>query len=204
MCSEGRWPVGFEGTAMRRVWIALRVFWLALVSGATARRVEEEILARPALPGAEGTVAPSPADKTVKPAAKPKPEARRVVRSEALTLLAALQREARFVDFVKEPLAGYSDAQVAAAARDIHRDCGAVLERFFGLVPIAAQEEGSPLEVPAGYDPARYRLTGNVTGSPPYRGRLIHPGWEATRCELPSWSGSEESVRVVAPVEVEI
>lgn len=188
---------------MRRIWIALRVFWLALASGAMARRMEEEILARPALPGPQ--TAPGPqAEKAAKPAPKARPEPRRPLRSEALTLLAALQREARFVDFVKEPLSGYSDAQVAAAARDIHRDCGAVLERFFGLAPIVAQQEGSEVEVPAGYDPARYRLTGNVSGAPPYRGRLIHPGWEATRCELPSWSGSEESIRVVAPVEVEV
>lgn len=189
---------------MRRIWVALRVFWLALLSGAAARRLEEEILARPALPEPPRTAPPSETEKVARPAPKPKPEPRRPSRSEAITLLAALQREARFVDFVKEPLAGYSDAQVAAAARDIHRDCGAVLERFFGLVPIVAQQEGSPVEVPAGYDPARYRLTGNVTGEPPYRGRLIHPGWEATRCELPTWSGSEGSVRVVAPVEVEV
>jgi len=189
---------------MRRIWIALRVFWAALVSGAMARKMEEEILAPRAAAGPEGAGATAPADKAAKPVAKPRPEPRRAVRSEALTLLAALQREARFVDFVKEPLAGYSDAQVAAAARDIHRDCGAVLERFFGLAPIVAQEEGAVVEVPAGYDPARYRLTGNVTGAPPYRGRLVHPGWEATRCELPTWSGKEESLRVVAPVEVEI
>lgn len=189
---------------MRRIWIALRVFWLALASGAMARKMEAEILARRALPQPEGPAPAAAAAQEAKPAAKPKPEPRRPARSEALALLAALQREARFVDFIKEPLAGYSDAQVAAAARDIHRDCGAVLERFFGLAPIVAQEEGSTVEVPAGYDPGRYRLTGNVTGSPPYRGRLVHPGWEATRCELPSWSGSEQSLRVVAPVEVEI
>lgn len=189
---------------MRRVWIALRVFWLALVSGATARQLEEQILARPAPPGPQGAAPTPEAERAAKPGAKPKPEPRPALRSEALTLLAALQREARFVDFVKEPLAGYSDAQVAAAARDIHRDCGAVLERFFGLSPIVAQEEGSLLEVPTGYDPARYRLTGNVTGPPPYHGRLVHPGWEATRCDLPTWSGTEESVRVVAPAEVEI
>lgn len=189
---------------MRRIWVALRVFWLALVNGVIARRMEEEILARPAMEGPQGAAAPSEVGRGARPAVQPKPQPRRAPRSEALTLLAALQREARFVDFVKEPLAGYSDAQVAAAARDIHRDCGAVLERFFGLAPIVAQEEGSQVEVPAGYDPARYRLTGNVVGEPPYRGRLIHPGWEATRCELPSWSGREESIRVVAPVEVEV
>ena len=44
--------------------------------------------------------------------------------------------------------------------------------------------------MPAGFDPGRWRLTGNVTGEPPFHGRLVHPGWEATICELPTWSGS--------------
>ena len=74
--------------------------------------------------------------------------------SEAITLLAALQREARFVDFIQESLAGYSDAQIGAAARDVHRDCGAVLERMFALRPAVAEEEGTEVEVPAGFDPA--------------------------------------------------
>ncbi|MCR4412704.1 MAG: DUF2760 domain-containing protein [Thermoguttaceae bacterium] len=186
---------------MRRIWIAVRAFFVALVHGEAARLIEEALERSKQSPaaGAGPPVAVEP-----KPALVKKPEPKPAARSEALTLLAALQREARFVDFVKESLAGYSDAQIAAAAREVHRDCGAVLERFFALVPAVTQEEGSMLEVPAGYDAGRYRLIGNVTGQPPYRGRLVHPGWEATRCELPSWSGKEESARVVAPVEVEI
>ncbi|MHC4405692.1 MAG: DUF2760 domain-containing protein [Planctomycetota bacterium] len=136
---------------------------------------------------------------------KPKPKAPSTpVRSDAVTLLATLQREGRFIDFLKEPLAGYDDAQIGAVARDVHRDCGAVLERLFAIQPIASREEGSEMEVPKGYDAGRYRLTGNVAGEPPFRGRLRHHGWEATRCELPSWSGSRATARTVAPVEVEL
>jgi hypothetical protein len=58
--------------------------------------------------------------------------------------------------------------------------------------------------VPAGFDAGKYRLTGNVAGQPPFRGQLAHHGWEATRCELPSWTGGEGSAMVVAPVEVEV
>jgi hypothetical protein len=145
-------------------------------------------------PAAPPTVAP------VKKASTPKPPA----RSEAITLLAALQREARFVDFIQEPLAGYSDAQVGAVARDVHRDCAAVLDRMFALKPAVADEEGKDVSVPADFDSNRWRLTGNVTGEPPFRGRLVHPGWEATACELPTWSGSSGSARIVAPAEVEL
>ncbi len=144
---------------------------------------------------------PAVAEEKPKPAPRPKPAA---VRSEAVTLLATLQREARFVDFIQEPLTGYSDAQVGAAARDVHRDCAAVIERMFALEPLAEEAEGAEIEVPAGFDTGRFRLVGNVAGEPPFRGRLVHHGWEASKCEVPAWSGSEGALRVVAPGEVEL
>jgi hypothetical protein len=143
--------------------------------------------------------APAPKPVAAKPAAPKAP-----LRSEAITLLAALQREARFVDFIQESLAGYSDAQIGAAARDVHRDCGVVLKRMFALRPAVMEEEGKEVEMPAGFDAGRWRLTGNVTGQPPFRGRLVHPGWEATTSELPTWSGSAAVAKMVAPAEVEL
>lgn len=133
-------------------------------------------------------------------AVAPKPPA----RSEALTLLAALQREARFVDLVQESLDGYSDAQIGAASRDVLRDCGKVLERMFSVRPLIADGEGAKVDVPAGYDANRFRVTGNVAGTPPFQGQLVHAGWQATHCQLPVWSGSDESALVIAPAEVEV
>jgi hypothetical protein len=186
---------------MRRLWIALRVFFLTLFYADVARQVGQLLHDRrlgAATPPAE---AAKPKEKE-KPKEPPVPRA--PVRSEALTLLATLQREARFVDFVKEPLGAYSDAQIGAVARDVHRDCGAVLERLFALRPLLAAEEGSQVEVPAGFDAGQYRLIGNVTGQAPFQGRLTHHGWEATTCHLPAWSGAREAARVVAPIEVEL
>jgi hypothetical protein len=128
----------------------------------------------------------------------------KATRSEALTLLATLQREARFIDFLQESLDEYADEQVGAAVRDVHRQCRQALERMFALRPLVHEAEGAPIEVPAGFDAGKYRLTGNVAGQPPFRGQLAHHGWEATRCELPSWTGGEGSAMVVAPVEVEV
>jgi hypothetical protein len=118
--------------------------------------------------------------------------------------LAALQREARLVDFIQEPIASYSDAQVGAAVRDVHRDCAAAVQRMFALQPVMEQAEGSAIEVTDGGDPARVRLTGNVSGQPPYRGVLRHPGWQASKVDLPAWSGSAQSALVVAAAEVEL
>ena len=135
---------------------------------------------------------------------KSKPAAAPPGRNDAITLLATLQREARFVDIVKEPLADYSDAQVGAAARDVLRDCGAVLDRLFNVQPIVDKEEGSEVDLPAGFDTGRYRVTGNVTGEAPYSGPLVHHGWEAKRCALPQWSGSKDAALVVTPAELEV
>jgi hypothetical protein len=134
----------------------------------------------------------------------PAPTPKVPLRSEAITLLATLQREARFLDFLMEPLAGYADAQIGAVARDVHRDCGAVVKRLFDPKPAVSQEEGSTVDVPKGFDAGRFRLTGNVTGEPPYHGRLVHPGWEAAKCDLPTWTGTKDSARVIAPAEVQL
>ncbi|WP_372807214.1 DUF2760 domain-containing protein [Pontiella sp.] len=137
------------------------------------------------------------AEKPELPAAKP-------ARSEALTLLAALQREARLIDFLMEPLDGYSDQQVAAAVRDIQADSRKVLQRMFALQPLRTENEGSTLTVPAGFDAAAIKLTGNVVGEAPYSGELMHPGWTATKLDLPVWQGSDASAKIVAPAEIEL
>jgi hypothetical protein len=125
-------------------------------------------------------------------------------RSEALTLLEALQREARFVDFIMEPLDGYSDAQIGVAVRDVHRDCATVIRRFFDPQGLLEHQEGATVEVQKGFSPARYRLTGNVHGEAPYRGVLRHHGWTAGKCEVPLWTGDAQDLMVVAPAEVEL
>lgn len=125
-------------------------------------------------------------------------------RSEALTLLAALQREARFVDIIREPLEEYSDAQIGAAARDVLKNSSVVIERLFGLVALTDAGEGSLLTTPAKFDPAQFHLIGNVTGNPPFKGTVTHAGWKATRCDVPRWSGDSESTMIVAPVELEV
>ena len=76
---------------------------------------------------------------------------------------------------------------------------------MFALQPAVTEEEGDDVEVPAGFDPGRWRLTGNVTGEPPFRGRLVHPGWEAATCELAHVVRQcGAASRIVAPAEVEL
>jgi hypothetical protein len=182
-----------------RLFLAIRVFFVTLFNRSIAEQIQ--ILLRQ-----RGLPAPPPQEE---PAAQPAPVARekkpaKPIRSEALTLLATLQREARLLDLVQESLDEYTDDQVGAAARDVLRSSRGVLDRLFALQPVVSEAEGAPIELDAGFDTNRYRLTGNVSGSPPFRGSLMHHGWEASKCELPAWSGTVEAARVVAAAEVEL
>lgn len=181
-----------------RLWLAIKAFFATLVRAETARQVQQLLLAGPSADAgsAQREAVGTPPARSAAP--------RGSARSEALTLLAALQREARFVDFVQEPLDQYSDAQVAAAARNVHRDCHTVLQRMLDIRPALDDEEGASVEVPAGFDAGCYQLTGKVTGEPPFRGKLVHRGWRAERCDLPSWSGTPQAAKILAPAEVEM
>lgn len=154
--------------------------------------------------GAGETAVLTQEDKSTKtkPAAPPRPSVPE--RSEAITLLAALQREARFLDFIKEPLDAYSDAQVGAASRDVHRECGRVIDRMFGVESNSELNEGEKVDIPQGADPGCFRLVGNVTDGADASGEVVHQGWKAARCEVPKWTGSKEARLIITPTEVEV
>jgi hypothetical protein len=177
--------------------LAFKAFFRVLRDPSFAEQVDR--LVRGQTPAEPSGSAPALADKPVSETVSKAP-----TRSEALTLLATLQREARLIDFIKEDLSGYDDAQVGAAVRDIHRDCAAALERMFALRPLHDQQEGAQIEIAAGFHPGRIKLTGHVSGQPPFRGMLTHQGWQVTRCSLPEWVGQDDAARIIAPTEVEV
>jgi hypothetical protein len=122
---------------------------------------------------------------------------------EALRLLTLLQREGRVLDFLLEDIAAATDDQVGAGVRELHRKAQGVLKDHLTLEPILAAEENETIEVKAGFDPSAIRLTGNVTGQPPFKGRLVHRGWQVKDFKLPAPpEGVDEFV--VAPAEVEL
>ena len=125
------------------------------------------------------------------------------VHASGLMLLAAFQREGRLVDFLQQDAAGYSDEEIGAAARVVHTGCMKALRQFFTLAPAAPGKEGTPMTVPSGFDAERIRLTGNVSGMPPFKGTLKHHGWVATNVRMPSISDALDP-RVIAPAEVEL
>ncbi|MBS1121709.1 MAG: hypothetical protein H6Q90_3937 [Deltaproteobacteria bacterium] len=121
----------------------------------------------------------------------------------ALALLALLQREGRLVDFLREPLDGFSDGDIGAAARDVHRGCRKVLDQHLSLEPVMPGAEEAKVSVPKGFDPAEIRLVGEAKGEPPFRGTLRHHGWRVVETKLPALAEGIDRA-VIAPAEVEI
>ncbi len=153
------------------------------------------------------TPAPTTAPTTVPVAAPPTPPAPPVhshaPSDAALQLLALFQREARLIDFTREDLSQYADADIGAAARVVHEGCRKVLNEHFVLEPVRTEAEGSTISVPAGFDAHSIRLTGNVMGQAPFQGSLAHAGWRASSVNLPKLAAGIDT-KVLAPAEVEL
>ena len=126
-----------------RLWLAFILPWRVLFDGVLAAKVE-----------AASTGALPPA----KPEPEPEPEPPAIEADEgpdhgpALQLLAILQREGRFVDFLKEDVSGFSDADIGAAARVVHEGCARALKDVVKLAPIRSESKGAKVELPKGFD----------------------------------------------------
>lgn len=120
-----------------------------------------------------------------------------------LHVLSVLQREGRLLDFFAEELDLYDDEQIGAAVRSIQEDCKKSMEKYFAPGPIMDKEEGDIVEVAAGFDPDAIKLTGNVSGNPPFKGVLRHRGWRAARIDLPKLSDVRDP-SIISPAEIEI
>lgn len=121
----------------------------------------------------------------------------------ALQLLGLLQQEARFIDFIKEDIASFSDADIGVAARVVHEGCNKAINEHFTLAAVRSEQEGSRISLPEGFDAATVRLTGNIVGTAPFTGTLVHKGWQVTDIRLPKLT-SGHNAAIVAPAEVEL
>ncbi len=189
---------------LSRVSLAIGSFFALLGDGRLAARVQA---LRSGAPLASEVPPPAPAPVQAPPPPAPVPASAPVRPTAnvdaALQLLALLQRESRFVDFLQEDIGAYSDADVGGAARLLHGGARKVLQDTFDLVPVRTEAEGSRLTLPAGFDAAAVRVTGNVVGQPPFTGTLQHKGWRATAVRLPALTEGHDT-RVIAPAEVEL
>lgn len=121
----------------------------------------------------------------------------------AIQLLSLFQKEARLVDFLMQDLTGFDDADIGAAARVVHQGAGKVLKNYFTISAIRQEAEESEVVVPASFDAQQLRLLGQVSGIGPFKGVLLHPGWQTDTVDLPKRSEGFSN-RVIAPAEIEV
>jgi hypothetical protein len=172
---------------MHSKWTIIKLAFRALWRTFTDAGFRESIEPLLALPAGE----PAPPLEPAKPSGEP------------LRLLALLQRDGRLIDFLIEDIEAYPDAQIGAAVRDIHRQCGKVIREHLDLEPVLPEHEEAQVTIPAGFDPATIRLTGNVTGAPPFTGILKHRGWRVKEIKsLPKSESQDEFLLMPAEVEL--
>jgi hypothetical protein len=176
------------------VWV---LFMLLVSGGSPGRYWMAQALARRWLRDKDFAAKVDALAQPPKPAEPPKPSA------EPIRILTLLQRDGRLLDFLLEDVSSASDMDLGAGVREIHRQCQKALKEHLKLEPVLAQEENTTVEVPAGFDPSTIRLTGNVTGQPPFRGTLIHRGWRVKEIKLgPLPEGQDHFVVQSAEVEL--
>ncbi|MGV3775028.1 MAG: DUF2760 domain-containing protein [Verrucomicrobiales bacterium] len=137
------------------------------------------------------------------PSAKPAAISPEKLNASGLFVLSALQQEGRLIDFLQQDVAAFSDEEVGAAARVVHAGCRKSIQQYVTVEPVLKDEEGSTIHVPAGFDAQRIRLTGAVSGQPPFNGALKHHGWVVKEVRFPTLAETVDH-KVLAPAEVEI
>jgi hypothetical protein len=133
-------------------------------------------------------------------------EPQKASEASHLRLLAYLQKSGRFIDFIKEDLSSYNDAQIGAAVRKIHSECGKSLEELVTIRPLFDEKEGATITVPKGFNAAEIKITGKVKGEPPFTGILRHKGWKSHKISLPLslLKQSGEKREILYPAEIEV
>src|SRR5918997_2273968 len=176
----------------KRVSYAARCFFAVLSRGEVPADIAPEVVGGAAAPGREPEPVRLPAERAE---ARPAEDS----NDRAVQLLALLQRDGRLVDFFREDITPYQDAQIGAAVRELHASCRKALAQYVTLEPVIDGEEDRPVTVEEGFDPAAVKLVGNVTGRAPLRGLLRHRGWRVAKIDLPSLPPRGAGREVVAP-----
>jgi hypothetical protein len=189
-----------------RILLAWAVFFRVLFDGVFARRIGEAAGGQnpPLEPALTITKSDTPASETTAPPPpEPKVEASKLREEGALLLLSVLQQDGRLIDFLRQDITSFDDAEVGAAARVVHEGCRKAIDAHVTLAAVRAEAEGATVSVGQDETAALVKLTGNVRGSAPFEGKLRHKGWKATKVSIPTPTKGHE-MTVVCPAEVEL
>jgi hypothetical protein len=182
-----------------RFFLAFSAFFSILFDAAFAKKVELAKSGEALLP--ESLPAPKPVAVEVAKAAPP--PMREAGPDAALQLLAILQREGRFLDFLEEDVSSFNDADIGAAARVVHTGCKKALREHITIAQVRSESEEARVTLAPGFNASEVRVTGNVVGAPPFTGTLRHRGWRAVDVKLPQMAQGHDA-KILAPAEVEL
>ena len=189
-----------------RLWFAWVCLFRVLFDATFAARAWG-LRASPKLPSPSNEEAQEPSTESETPpsreVARRKKDTAGAGTTKGLQLLALLQRDGRFIDFLEQDVTKFTDEEVGAAARIVHEGCRKVLHRVTSVSPLRTEDEGSKIVVADGFSPSEITLMGNVQGAAPYRGTLRHRGWRVSELQLPETTDGHDP-RVLAPAEVEL
>ena len=203
------WHVCLAGTVVVLSFMLIMLLLVMLISAMRTKKTPVERVTQP-------VVSVSPPEPVIKIVEKiveveklvhaPVPEP--VILKEstpdaALQLLGLLQKEARFIDFIKEDITSYADSDVGIAARVVHEGCNKAINEHFTLTSVRTEQEGGKITLPAGFDASAVRLTGNIVGSAPFTGVLVHKGWQVTDVRLAKLTQGHNA-NIIAAAEVEL
>ena len=203
------WHVCLAGTVVVLSFMLIMLLLVMLISAMRSKKSPVERVTQPVVP----VTPPEPVIKIVEKIVEvekivhaPVPEP--VILKEstpdaALQLLGLLQKEARFIDFIKEDITSYADSDVGIAARVVHEGCNKAINEHFTLTAIRTEQEGSKVTLSAGFDASSVRLTGNIVGSAPFTGLLVHKGWQVTDVRLAKLTQGHNA-NIIAAAEVEL
>lgn len=197
------WHVCLAGTAAVLALLLIAVLIAVLLGMRRCRKSAPAVVAQPPQPEVKIVEKIVEVEKIVQAPAPEPVVLKETTPDAALQLLSLLQKEARFIDFIQEDVAAYSDAEIGAAARVVHQGCGKAINEHFSLAPVSQDAEGNRVTLNAGFDASRFRLTGNIVGQAPFNGTLVHKGWQVTDLRLPKLTEGHNA-NIIAPAEVEL
>ena len=125
-------------------------------------------------------------------------------RDNSVQVLRVLQRDGRLIDFLMEDISGFSDEQVGAAVRDVHKGCRKTLDEYFEIAPALDGIENSKVSVDSDFDRKAIKIVGKTSVKQVFSGVLRHHGWKLIKNKLPKISVDKDSdIIMQAEIEVE-
>ncbi|MCD4657690.1 MAG: DUF2760 domain-containing protein [Planctomycetes bacterium] len=125
-------------------------------------------------------------------------------RDNSVQVLKVLQRDGRLIDFLMEDISGFSDEQVGAAVRDVHKGCRKSLDEYFEILPAFDGIENSKVSVDSDFDRHLVKIVGKTSAVQGFSGILRHHGWKLQKNMLPKISADLVSdIIMQAEIEVE-